>query len=451
MTVPFPYQLESVERIQQHLGRALVSLDMGLGKSFISLLHAQQNPDRRPIVVVCPASLKWNWEKEAKVHINMRAEVLEGRKPPRGRIWTQHQLIILNYDILAAWVPYLLRLKPQLLIIDESQYCINAHAQRTKAVKKLSRAIPQVLALSGTPLLSKPSELFPILNILWPDRFPSFTDFAFRHCSPQRKPWGWEFKGAVRLPELHEKLTAAGMIRYRKADVLQQLPAKQRVVVPLPIEHRQEYQTALNDFLRWMRQEFPAKLRRARKAEELVKTGYLKRLVARLKMRAVYEWIDNYLTGSSEKLLLFAIHRKAVELLHERYPHSAIVTGSVVGKDRQLAFDRFHHDPDCCLLIGNIRAAGTGWSCSATATTAFMELDWTPGVHVQAEDRCHGIGRGREGIRSTVYYLIARDTIEDKLCGILQTKMEVINKVLDAGMAPDSLSVHDLLMEAMLA
>src|ERR1017187_3980456 len=115
MTIPYPFQIRSVEQIEEWDGIALLASEMGLGKTFMAYLYAKRNKHIRPIVIVCPASLKWNWEREAKIHCNMQAEVLEGRKPPRRRLLHPGNIFIINYDILPYWVKYLKTLKPKLV------------------------------------------------------------------------------------------------------------------------------------------------------------------------------------------------------------------------------------------------------------------------------------------------------------------------------------------------
>lgn len=424
---------------------------MGLGKTLQSLLWARQNwKTCRPIIVVCPASLKWNWQREAAFHVGMASDVLEGMKPPIGRraqMFLNEQLLIINYDILSKWLPFLCNLQPQLIILDECHYIASRSAKRTKAVKILCDGVPHVIAMSGTPLTNRPSELFPTLNILRPDLFPSFFAYATRYCAPRRRPWGWEFKGASHLKELHEKLSDNLMIRRLKADVLDQLPAKSRYVVPLDFKKREEYDEAVNDFLSWLIKVAPKKVKRAMKAERLVKMGYLKRLAARLKMDAVFHWIDDFLNNSDGKIILFGVHTKILDTLEARYGHISVrVDGGVVGKRRQMMFDKFRMDKKTRIFIGNIDAAGTGWNGTIASTVAFVELSWTPGKHTQAEDRIHRIGQKNA---AQCFYLIARLTIEEDLCQIIQQKQKVLSATLDGGEG-DDLDIFDQLTKNLL-
>lgn len=445
MTKPFVYQRKCSAQIEKFNGRALVALEMGTGKTFISLLWARRNPEARPILVICPASLKFTWEREAMVHVGMCSEVLQGTKVPSNGLLKPRQLIIINYDILHAWFDYLKDLDPQIIIVDEGQYCTNRHAKRTRLVKELCRGAPHVLILSGTPLVNRPSELWPLLNILRPDKYKAFHPFAEAYCQPRLKPWGWTYNGAANLGVLHKNLRRQMMIRLRKKDVLKELPDKRRIVVPIQIENPKEYTFAVKDFIQWLaRRHGKGKARKAIKAEQMTKIGYLKRLAARLKLKAALEWVDCFLSGTTDqKIVLFAVHKPIITALHEKYKGKCVVVDGGVGpKDRQKAVDAFQHNKSIRVFIGNLQAAGVGITLTAASTVAFLEMGWTPGGHAQAEDRIHRISQKNV---ATIYYLVARGTIEEKLCEIIQKKQQVLEATLDGKGRGDTIDIYDQL------
>lgn len=441
MTVLHPFQAKAVQRMN---GRNLIALDMGLGKSLVSLTWAAEN-NAWPCVVVCPAVLKYTWEHEAKVHLRLRSMILEGRKPANGSL-LKRKLVIVNYDILGPWLDWLRELNPELVIVDECQAISNRMTQQSKNVRKLCQDVPCVLGLSGTPLTNRPPELWPICNLLWPETFPSWWSFCQEFTVPRRTPWGWEFKRTRNLPVLHERLKQCGMLRKRKSQVLKDLPAKQREVLLLPLSNRKEYEQAENDFISWLRRRDREKARRARKAERLVQMGWLKRLAAEGKLPSVFQWIDAFLDGSDEKLIVYAVHKAVISALWERYSKICVVVdGSVTGRKRQMAVEQFNKKKTTRLTINNIKAAGTGLSYTGASTMAIVELPWTPGACSQAEDRIHGIGRGQEGKHSQVFYLVAKDTLEHHLIELIQEKQSVIDETLDGRQAQGSLDLLDLL------
>jgi len=446
----YGYQKQGVRRMERFDIRALLADEMGLGKTLEFLATYRRNHKTcSPAVVVCPASLKWNWAREAMMHIGVRAEIAEGRTPPRqGRFKPDHRLVIINYEILPYWMDWLEDLDPQLIGIDECQYIKNRDTQRTKAVKHLCRGRPHIVGMSGTPLTSRPAELYPMLNILMPDMFNSFMTYAWDYCKPRRTPWGWEYKGATNLDELHELLTETCMIRRRKADVLDQLPDKTRIVVPFELskDGRKEYDYAENNFMRWLaKSQGKARAASARKAAQLVKMGYLKRLAASLKYDQTTTWVDDFFDNSDGKLVLFGVHKKIIQPLVERYKSSCVlVDGSVSGRKRQVAVDKFQGKDKIRLFVGNLQAAGVGLTLTAAHNAAFCELGWTPGEHTQGEDRIHRIGQENA---ASCYYLVARNTIEEDLCLVLQEKQAVLEATLDGAGSGDDLDIFDQLTE----
>ena len=444
---PYPFQVEVLREVHEFGGRSLISCEMGLGKTPISLWYVQRNQDCcLPVVVVCPASIKYMWEHEIRRVLGWRASVLEGQtpsNPTRGR----HRSVVGNYDILRFWVGWRKKMKPRCVIIDESQYVQNSLAKRTKAVQTLCRSIPHVLALSGTPLMNRPMEMYTTLHLLRPDVFKSRWSFGQEFCAPKWTPWGIKYDGASNTKKLHDVCMESCMSRRRKADVLKDLPEKTRQVVPMKLKRPEEYQRASDDFLNWLREQDPAAAHRAKGAMALTRIGGLLRLAARLKLRSVVDWVNNFMIESNEKLLLFAVHRKMIGALQRRCnAKSLVIDGSVTGRSRKMVVDRFQRDDDVRLLIGNIKAAGVGITLTAASNVAFAELTFRPGDHIQAEDRCHRIGQHDP---VWVHYLVAKGTIEVKLCEVIQTKQKVLSAVLDGGEMPDDLDVFSQLLKHM--
>ncbi|MGH8120118.1 MAG: SNF2-related protein, partial [Gammaproteobacteria bacterium] len=338
MTVLYPFQKRGVRLIGKCDGRTLLADEMGLGKTIQAIEWMRQNR-KYPAVVVCPAGLKYHWAAQLARHGNLRSEILETRKPPVERLFRAHRIVIVNYDILDAWLPFLQKLDPQFVVVDEGQCIKSMAARRTKAVHKLCKGVLHVLVLSGTPMTNRPADLFSSLYLLWPTEFPNFHAFGFRYCAPRRTPWGWDFRGATRIPELHERLKKLGMIRRLKKHVLKDLPDKTRIIVPLPIQDRKEYDKAEKEFAAWLREHVSRiQADKTLRAERLVRSGYLKRLTARLKLRAVMEWTDQFLEESDDKLILFAIHKSIVRNLMERYSSITVkLDGSITGRNRQYA------------------------------------------------------------------------------------------------------------------
>ena len=442
------YQDASVNEIDDFDGRALVALDPGLGKTAISLEWIQRLPEvRMPALVVCPAAVKYHWRWEAAHFFGIQASVCEGQTPPNdyGEFRIHSNLTIINYDILMYWVQYLKKQKFRTVILDECQMLGDPSTKRTKAAKEVTSRVPFVLPLSATPLTIRPIQLWPVLNMLWKESFPNKSSFAHEFCNPKWTPWGWDFTGASNINELHRRLKVNGLVRYRKKDVLKDLPDKVRRITLIEPRNPDEYKLASSDFMTWLKQNMAHRIQSASKAEELAKVGYLLRLIARLKLKGVVDWANNFLQNSDEKLVLFAIHTQAIEVLKRRIEHkSVVVNGAVVGEKRQLAVDQFQKDPETRCFIGQMQAAGVGINLNAATEVGIVEYPWRPGDLTQAEDRPHRIGQ-----KNTVFvnYFAAAGTIEVDLCELLEERGKVIANVLDGGSQFSDLNLHTELLK----
>ena len=165
---------------------------------------------------------------------------------------------------------------------------------------------------------------------------------------------------------------------------------------------------------------------RARRAEELVRIGKLKQLAAIGKLTAVEQWVETFLE-SGEKLVLFAHHKEIVAQLAERFSANAI-TGSTPPERRQELVDSFQNDADAKLIVCNIKAGGLGITLTAASNVCFVELDWTPAAHDQAEDRCHRITQ-KDSVNA--WYLLADDTIDTEIYDIIEAKRAVVDAATD--------------------
>lgn len=465
MTKLYPFQQQGVEAFQQLGGRCLCADDPGLGKTVQALAWWKRHLGDGPVVVVCQATIKEQWRREALTHTGVRAAVLWGKSPPRhGLPPSRPAFYIVNYDILGkvqaagtkkksrTWGNLLKAVRPKLVILDECQALISHDSLRTRRVKALCHGVPHVLALAGTGAMnSKVIQMWPTLNIVRPDLYPNRHAFGLEFCGAEKVLGRWAYNGSDNEGRLHRKLAAHVMVRRRAVDVLPELPKVIRTVVPLrlPKAAFAEYRAAWDDFAKWIRTAHADKARKALKAEELSRWGYVKRLCGRLKIELASEWVRDFLAGG-QKLILFGLHKAVLgEFAAAFGTRAVVVTGSVTGPARQRAIDAFNHDNRVRLMVGNVDAAGVGWSCTGGSAVAFCELAQTPGQHAQAERRVSGVRRGLPGVPATAHYLVAADTIEERICDVLQKRMRVLGKVLDGGAAGD-FDLYDAVRRAVL-
>lgn len=430
--------------------RAILADEQGLGKT-VQALAALEADGAWPALVVCPAGLKLNWEREAQAWLPHRSvALLRGRGAASVEAARDADLVVCNYEILDAHLERLTgedgRLARPLraLVLDEAHYVKEPRARRTKAAVALSRALDDDalrLALTGTPVVNRPKELVSQLRAIGRlDEFGSGAAFARR------------FRDRAAHERLHWNLRASCFVRRRKAEVLPQLPAKTTHVVPVELANVAEYRHAEADLVGWLRaqplddDQRTARERAAERAEQLVRLNALRLLVARGKLAAALGWVEDFL-ASGEPLVVFAEHVEVQRALVERFDGDGAV--HVLGADaqeaRQRAVDAFQAPDGPSLIVCSMRAAGHGITLTRASNVCFLELDWTPARHDQAEDRVHRIGQ-RDAV--TAHYLLAPETIDETMAELLGRKRGTIDAVTD-GRAGSDESVQDGLVRAL--
>src|SRR4051794_22827854 len=418
--------------------RTFIADEQGLGKT-VQALAALESAEAYPAVVVCPASLKLNWLREcARWLPGRRAEPLSGRRGPLPLA----EIIVVNYDVLDARSDALADLEPGAIVFDESHYVKNPKANRTKAAIDLSARLPEPalrLALTGTPLVNRPRELVPQLRAL--GRLGDFGSGA----SFERR-----FDGQEARERLHWHLRATCYVRRRKDEVLTQLPPKRRITVPVPLANEHEYRHLEEDLVDWLRhavvdpRQLAEKIDSALRAEALVKLNALRHVAARGKLHAAIEWIKTFLE-SGERLVVFAHHRDIQAELVDAFPRAARILGTDPIEERQRNVELFQNPRGRAhLCICSLEAASHGFTLTAAASVAFLELGWTPAKHDQAEDRVHRIGQDRH---VTAWYLLAADTIDERIAALIDYKRAVVGSVTDGTAGSEATVIDRLLVD----
>lgn len=420
--------------------RTFLSDEPGLGKT-IQALATLEAAGAYPALIVAPASLRLNWLREAERWLPHRTRAgLSG-----GDAVGACDIAVASYEIAHALVDGAVADPPRALVLDESHFCKNPAARRTRAVTAIADALDEdaiVLLLSGTPVLNRPEELAPQLKILGRlDAIGGARRFARVYARGQE------------LTTLNRRLRRTCFVRRRKADVLRHLPAKQRVVVPVAIANGGEYRAAQADVARWVREQAEADEafareiagldeeeraaavrergrdaeQRARRAQALVRITQLALIAARGKLDGAREWIASFLE-TGEKLVVFTRHREIGDALLEAFPGAACATGRLDADARAAEVQRFQTEEACRLIVCSLDAAGVGLTMTAASNVAFVELGWTPAAHDQAEDRVHRIGQ-EEAV--TAWYLLAADTIDERIAAAIERKRELVRAATD--------------------
>lgn len=420
----FPFQQKAFEYAISANVRYL-ALQQGLGKTIIS--SCVINHHARPAVVFCPPFLARNWVNElSKWNTTPFAPVLfNPKKPLPGAailVVPDSRLSKLETaKTVAAWAG---RYNAD-LVIDEAHRYKNDTAARTKNLIKLLPYFGHKLFLSGTPLLNRPFELWPLLNATAANCIDFMTrhQFGMKYCGGYHDGYGWNYKGASNVEELGRRLIPHWMMRLEKADVLDELPPKLEGVTILPsVKPR-----ALRDLEKKLRDGLgydPSpdellELALAGGREELPVATY-RRLVGELKAAEAIEYIQGCVDILGESVLVFAHHTSVIQTLtrglHEYDP--CVVTGSTPMDLRQQMVDSFQ-DGGASIFIGNIQAAGVGLTLTKATRVIFVEYSWVHAENEQAADRAHRIGQ-RNCV--TVDYLVFKDSLDESVLSTARRK-----------------------------
>lgn len=427
-----PYQAEALQFVNDCKGRAIIGDDMGLGKTASALAYLQLKKKFRPALVVCPASVKYGWEDEfQKFGVSGKTTLLHGRTPDLDMLRattneTPNTVFIINYDILTYWTDALIELGIQVLIIDECHMVSNPKALRTKALSRLVKTVDKVIGLSGTPITSSPKQFFPILNMIRPDMFPSWWQYAHRYCGAKMIFGRWDFNGSSHSKELHSRVSQF-MIRRMKSEVMKELPEKTRSIVPIEMSSWKDY-NKIKD------KDLPA----------IEKFTALRKASTEGKLKSAIQWIKDYLEDGGEKLVVFAHHRQTILDIEKAFKGKCVkIMGGCSAKDRKKAVTDFQTKDKIQLFLGNLKATGTGLNGlqDVSSNAVVLELPWTPGDLLQAEDR---LCRSGQKNATNIYYLMAHGTMDILIAKLLIKKMTVLNAVVDGTEKDDNNIIEEL-------
>lgn len=414
---PFNHQLEAAKFLLERK-KAILADEMGGGKTTSAIIAAYNVEGKK--LIVCPASLKLNWQKEILlVDSQAKIGIINGKKIAdlTGAEW-----YIINYDILAKHLENILNTDFTSVIFDECHYIKSINnsgkptAARGKAALQITEKIPYCFMLTGTPITNKTKDIYNTLKAINHPLTKKWINFALRYCNAYKDKYGWNMDGSSNMNELHEKLKPF-MMRRLKNELLE-LPEKIRTFIPVEINAKQ-YNKLFAEYME--------ERQHIEKGEQLVKLNALRHLLAIQKIPATLEQIENQLC-QEKQVVIFTCYEEVVKQITAKYPQAGTITGSDNVTKRQQTVENFQNGK-INIIACNIIAAGVGLTLTASDTIIFNDFDWTPANHAQAEDRIHRIGQNQ---KCNIIYMYANNAeMDSKLSQILESKLANINQIID--------------------
>ena len=462
-TKPFSHQIDGFNYGLTH-NRWLLGDEQGLGKTWqvinIALAKKIERGYEHCLIICGVNGLKWNWVNEIHTHSNEDAYILGQRGNKIGsnadkladiaNISELPYFIITNVeslrnDDIAQGLNALCKNRTiGMIAIDEVHKCKNPTSQQGKGILKLSA--DTMIAMTGTPLMNNPLDLYIILKWLGYERH-SFYQFKHHYCI-MGGYGGYQIVGYQHRDELEDNIKDI-MLRRLKENVLD-LPEKVFVneYVENTAKQAQVYKEVLMDLRMNVDKiaESPnplAQLIRLRQA-----TGYTGILSSDIKESAKLDRMEELVEEAVEngkKVVIFSnwtqVTDEAVRRLAKYNP--AVITGDINDADRPVQENKFQNDKSCKVIVGTTGAMGTGLTLTAGTVEIFLDEPWNMALKNQAVDRCHRIG---QKTNVTVYTLLAKGTIDERINEIVAKKGALSDAIIDGKVAEDKRALIDYLL-----
>jgi SWI/SNF-related matrix-associated actin-dependent regulator of chromatin subfamily A-like protein 1 len=422
---PLNHQKIAIEKLAGSK-RFILADDMGLGKTTSTIIAALETGSKK-ILIVCPASLKINWQREIENYSDRPVFICEGKK-----FSTEHDFVIINYDILKNFhdpkskeLTLLEQCNFDLVILDEAHMISNAQAQRTKIINSFVKKINRVWLLTGTPMTSRPMNYYNLLSIIESPVAQNWMAYAIRYCQGYQFKAGnrkvWNVSGASNLEELRDR-TSKQILRRLKEEVLD-LPDKIITPVYLRLQSK-EYENLMGEYYDWYDKNPDQSSSLTVQFSKLMK---VRKVIANEKTRQTIEFAENILE-QGKKVIIFTNFTDSLQTIYQHFGKQAVyLDGSCSNSVRQQAVDQFQNEEKIKVFVGNLKAAGVGLTLTSAEVVIMNDLSFVPAEHAQAEDRAYRYGQKSNVL---VYYPLYENTIEGAIYDILNKKKEIIRTVM---------------------
>ena len=422
---PLEHQKIAIEKLAGSK-RFILADDMGLGKTTATIIAALETGAKK-ILIICPASLKINWQREIENYTDRSIFISEGKK-----FSLDHDFVIVNYDILKNFHDTKDKSKSllnqgnfDLVILDEAHMVSNAQAQRTKLINHYAKNIKIVWLLTGTPMTSRPMNYYNLLYLIESPVAQNWMAYAIRYCQGYQFTAGkrkvWNVTGASNLEELRDR-TSKQILRRLKEDVLD-LPDKIITPVYLRLQSK-EYEELMGEYYDWYDKNPDESSSLTVQFSKLMK---VRKVIANEKVKQTIEFAENIM-DQGKKVIIFTNFTDTLQSIYQHFGKQAVyLDGSCSNSVRQQAVDAFQNDDKVKVFVGNLKAAGVGLTLTAAEVVIMNDLSFVPAEHAQAEDRAYRYGQKSNVL---VYYPLFDNTIEGAIYDILNKKKDIIRTVM---------------------
>ena len=432
------FQKEGLDFLLKSSGNALLADEMGLGKTVQTLAYISTEKQSSPTLVIAPLVTLRNWQREIGKFMMKKSRngrlmeqsvpsstlIRKGKSQDIGKF----DFYIINYELLEKRLVDLSKLNIRTIVCDEVQNLRSKSTKKYAAVKKLTalKSIKYRIGLSGTPIYNRGSEIWPIVDILRPGLLGSFKEFCEYFCYVNDK--GKAIVLENKRESLREELCRHVMLRRKKSDVLKELKDKVRYKEFIDSDSTY-YNKELDKIWKKLEEEQKEAETAFDKSASYHRAIQSERQAAGVaKLPHVINFVKNIME-IDESVVVFCHHRAIHDLLHNSLGEfsPASIIGGQSDNTRQLQIDMFQ-EGKTKLMIAGLRAGNLGINLTRAKYVIFAELDWSPAIHRQAEDRLHRIGQ-----KNTVfaYYLIGNGTLDDHVAKILVDKSYEIDSIMD--------------------
>jgi len=411
----YKFQVDGINFGIAHHCRFLLADEMGVGKTIQAISLAYIYRDSWPVLIVCPGSMKYSWKGEIQTWLGLKDHRINIINSSRQRISAEAYFYIISYDLVKNILKKLKQMTFDFVILDEAHSIKNKDSLRAKKILPIAVRAKRLILMTGTPLLAKPLEGYPLLYALRPDLFCYFKKYAYRYCDPQPTPFGYNWSGTSNTKELHWILSTL-MVRRLKKEVLNNLPPKRRQKVFIKADP---------DIIGEIK-----KVKTQIKGRKGTLDAYT--MTGKAKIEGACEYISDLL-DIDQKFIVFAYHydmmNKIESLMKEKHVEYIRIDGNTQQDKRYDYVNNFQHNENCKVAILSIVAASTGITLTSASLVIFAELTWTPSIMIQAEDRAHRIGQNNDFV--DIKYLYGPETLDDFILDRLQKKLTIVSTTLD--------------------